>query len=125
MEAAMKAMFRTVPFTVGCIVAASCAAGAAQASSCPSNLEWQDRTVDGSVSKVEDTRTDNPRYRVVMVDETTQCRLVGLTDKRCAAGDHVVVTGGRYGVWRGDDRGGEADYNLMNDDKQTWICKPR
>jgi len=87
---------------------------------------WGDQRadVDGPVLSVQDLgpkATDKGRYRIVVRDTFTGCRILDTTITACRVGQHASSVGGRFGLWNGDDAGTDNDYPYLNG--QVWDCE--
>ena len=87
---------------------------------------WGDQRadVDGPVLSVQDLGAkggDKGRYRIVVRDTFTGCRILDTTITACRVGQHATNVGGRFGVWNGDDAGSDNDYPYMNGG--VWDCE--
>lgn len=87
---------------------------------------WGDQRadVDGPVLSVQDLGPkagDKGRYRIVVRDTFTGCRILDQTITACRVGQHASSVGGRFGLWSGDDPGSDSDYPYLNG--RVWDCE--
>jgi hypothetical protein len=87
---------------------------------------WGDQRadVDGPVLSVQDLgskASDKGRYRIVVRDTFTGCRILDTTITACRVGQHASSVGGRFGLWNGDDPGSDNDYPYLNGG--VWDCQ--
>lgn len=103
---------------------ASDAAAAEDAVQCVDTGKVQKADVDGPVLSVRDLGTgrgDAGRYRIVVRDHFTGCRIGDTTNSVCHVGQHASIVGGSLGMWTGDDKGSDSDYPYLQ--RHLWDCE--
>lgn len=84
----------------------------------------QKADVDGPVLSVKDLGSstgDKGRYRIVVRDHFTGCRVGDMTNSVCKVGQHASIVGGSFGDWTGDDAGADSDYPYQA--THIWDCE--
>lgn len=119
----------SVPLAAGVSVRAQTQTPAAQtddAKPFPCRNAWaeQKADIDGPVLSVTDLGADHAdkgRYRIVVRDFFTGCRIGDNTNTVCRVGQHASVVGGALGDWSADDKGADSDYPYMQE--HIWTCQ--
>lgn len=91
---------------------------------CRNMWEAQKADVDGPVLAVTDlgaSRGDQGRYRIVVRDRFTGCRVGDNTNTACRVGQHASIVGGAFGLWSGDEKSEDSDYPYIA--KHLWTCE--
>jgi hypothetical protein len=91
---------------------------------CRNAWEAQRADVDGPVLAVTDLgagRGDAGRYRIVVRDRFTGCRVGDNTNTVCRIGQHASIVGGSLGLWSGDEKNADSDYPYVG--KHVWTCE--
>jgi len=102
----------------------SAAARADAQGECRNMWETQRADVDGPVLVVKDLgagRGDAGRYRIVVRDRFTGCRVGDNTNSVCRVGQRASIVGGSFGLWNGDEKDGDSDYPYVG--KHLWTCE--
>ena len=84
----------------------------------------QKADVDGPVLSVTDLGPQaggKGRYRIVVRDTFTGCRILDTTITACRVGQHASTVGGTFGDWNGDDKGTDNDYPYVGGG--VWDCQ--
>ena len=109
-------------------LAVMCLPGLARAADaefeCRNAWETQKADVDGPVLSVTDlgpAKAGKGRYRIVVRDHFTGCRVGDNTDTVCRVGQHAAIVGGSFGLWTGDVKDADSDYPYMA--KHIWTCE--
>jgi hypothetical protein len=87
---------------------------------------WADQKadVDGPVLSATDQgpqKGDKGRYRIVVRDRFTGCRVGDNALTVCRVGQHSSIVGGSFGDWAGDVKDSDSDYPYMG--KHLWTCE--
>lgn len=80
--------------------------------------------VDGPVLSVQDLgpqKGDKGRYRIVVRDHFTGCRIGDNSLSVCRVGQHASIVGGSFGDWTGDEKESDSDYPYLG--KHLWTCE--
>jgi hypothetical protein len=91
---------------------------------CRNMWEAQKADVDGPVLTVADLgagRGDQGRYRIVVRDRFSGCRVGDNTNTVCRVGQHASIVGGSFGLWSGDEKNADSDYPYVG--KHVWTCE--
>ena len=93
------------------------APGIAHAQSCSSNLNMQQVSISGPVTKVEDNGPFG--YTVIILDGSTGCRVGVSVMDSCTVGTQASATGSMRGPVNVDP---DADYELATSPSDTMTC---
>jgi hypothetical protein len=91
---------------------------------CRNAWETQKADIDGPVVSVSDlgpAQGDKGRYRIVVRDHFTGCRIGDQTNSVCRAGQHASIVGGTLGLWTGDEKTADSDYPYIG--PHIWTCE--
>ncbi|MBV9330512.1 MAG: hypothetical protein JOZ55_03055 [Alphaproteobacteria bacterium] len=91
---------------------------------CLDSGKVQKADVDGPVLSARDLgpgRGDGGRYRIVVRDRFTGCRIGDNTNSICKVGQHASIIGGSLGLWTGEDKNADSDYPYLQ--KHIWDCE--
>ena len=91
---------------------------------CRNAWETQKADIDGPVLSVKDLgpeKAGKGRYRIVVRDHFTGCRVGDNTDSVCHVGQHASIVGGSFGLWTGDIKDADSDYPYVA--KHLWDCQ--
>jgi hypothetical protein len=108
----------------GFALAQSAAARADSDFECRNAWAEQKADVDGPVLSVGDQgpqKGDKGRYRLVVRDRFTGCRIGDDALSVCRVGQHASIVGGSFGDWTGDVKDSDSDYPYLG--KHLWTCE--
>ena len=118
----MKVLFVSALMIVSTVSATPAFADTAFA--CRNAWGEQRADVDGPVLSVKDlgpNAGDKGRYRIVVRDTFTGCRVLDQTITACKVGQHASSVGGTFSPWIADDPGSDADYSYIGG--HIWDCE--
>ena len=114
-----------IAFLLGfCFVGIAASARAGEQFECRNAWEYNKADVDGPVLSVTDLgagRGDAGRYRIIVRDHFTGCRIGDDTNTACRVGQHAAIVGGSFGMWSGDVKGADSDYPYVG--HHLWTCE--